>query len=363
LVSSGTHVKLGGDHVADCSDVLVPSIEIRQRSQLTHLAYLNTITETNFEEKKREIAGSGELSLLDFASGLWGSGSAAARYGSFDQKRQSLFSQQGLVWDELQKDAIYRKSVPDAAYSAFVQCMRSKALGLEVWFDSDSDDSAIATVRFGSPGSTKYVTTLEGATAVNHDDLAGTLPGAGTHSILMRRVSPENDIKIVVNGEGGFSASALSIAPFKFRPKMPHIIDVSSLASFAATPNPGTPPNPECLRAASPWNSDAYAHLGAPSVELTLNFNKLVALTQFDIYVSQDPPGNTIHNLKALMFDNTWQTIKTFAARTVQGEHLQAVWNPPVVGVQALVIQTVESPSVVGWRSINVSGYSADQLR
>jgi hypothetical protein len=116
------------------------------------------------------------------------------------------------------------------------------------------------------------------------------------------------------------------------------------------------------------WNSDQHA---PQWIEIDLGRN--YAVTGVVLLVAQAPEGQTSHNVlvrsSAGAWGSYWQVAASFAGYTVNGQALTGLAITPggVIGAWAPVryvrVETIESPSVVAWREIEVYSGAAGPCR
>ena len=99
------------------------------------------------------------------------------------------------------------------------------------------------------------------------------------------------------------------------------------------------------------WSAGAIApqwieiNLGAPT-----NIFEIRLLT------SQSPNGATVHRIRALTADGNWITLTEFSGNTNDSEWLIYIPEEPLDDVQFIRVETISSPSWVGWREIEIIG-------
>jgi predicted amidohydrolase YtcJ len=85
-------------------------------------------------------------------------------------------------------------------------------------------------------------------------------------------------------------------------------------------------------------------------------------VTGIRLTVSQDSKGKTIHQVYAGTTSSDMKLIHEFSEKTSDHQVLEFTPAFPLSGIQIIKILTVESPSSVAWREIEVLGYQEEQI-
>ncbi|MCH7480745.1 MAG: discoidin domain-containing protein [Chloroflexi bacterium] len=105
------------------------------------------------------------------------------------------------------------------------------------------------------------------------------------------------------------------------------------------------------------WSAGAFApqwieiDLGAPTT-----------VYEIRVLTSQSPAGATVHRIRARTADGNWTTLTEFSGNTNDSEWLIFVPNEPLEGIQFIRVDTLSSPSWVGWREIEIIGTKLDLM-
>ena len=74
------------------------------------------------------------------------------------------------------------------------------------------------------------------------------------------------------------------------------------------------------------------------------------------LHVSQQPPGDTIHEISGSRNGNVFKPMHTFSGYTEDGQVLEFSPEAPWTGIRFIRIKTVASSSWVAWREIEIIG-------
>jgi hypothetical protein len=74
------------------------------------------------------------------------------------------------------------------------------------------------------------------------------------------------------------------------------------------------------------------------------------------LHVSQQPPGDTIHEISGSRNGNVFKPMHIFSGYTEDGQVLEFSPETPWMGIQFIRINTAVSPSWVAWREIEIIG-------
>ena len=102
---------------------------------------------------------------------------------------------------------------------------------------------------------------------------------------------------------------------------------------------------------ATQWGSGA-----GPIQWIEIDLEGLYRISEILLLVSQYPAGETVHRLQVRSTDReAYQTVHEFSGATAEGDWLVFAPEEPVLDVRQIRIQTVQSPSWVAWKEIEVS--------
>jgi len=80
-------------------------------------------------------------------------------------------------------------------------------------------------------------------------------------------------------------------------------------------------------------------------------------ITEIRLLVAQYPVGNTVHRVQVrALSSDTYQTVYVFDGATNDNDWLVFTPDVPLENVSRIRIQTIESPSWVSWKEIQVHG-------
>ncbi len=74
------------------------------------------------------------------------------------------------------------------------------------------------------------------------------------------------------------------------------------------------------------------------------------------LHVSQQPPGDTVHEISGSRNGNVFKPMHIFSGYTEDGQVLEFSPETPWMGIQFIRINTAASPSWVAWREIEIIG-------
>ena len=101
-------------------------------------------------------------------------------------------------------------------------------------------------------------------------------------------------------------------------------------------------------------------HWGAgegPTQWIQIDLQGTYRITKIELLISQDPIGDTVHHIQVRASDaDAYQTVYEFNASTTDNEWLFFRPETPLENVSQIRIETIESPSWVAWKEIQVYG-------
>jgi hypothetical protein len=110
-----------------------------------------------------------------------------------------------------------------------------------------------------------------------------------------------------------------------------------------------TPPDQAVDGSGAIWSAAA----GPPQwIEIDLEEPRIVAGLR--LVVAQYPPGQTHHRVWAILEDGSRTLLADLRGFTSQGQALEPVLPEPLPGVRTIRVETLESPSWVAWRELEV---------
>ena len=105
---------------------------------------------------------------------------------------------------------------------------------------------------------------------------------------------------------------------------------------------------------ATQWGSGA-----SPVQWIEVDLQGTYHITEIRLQVAQYPQGNTIHSVQVRSLDSSsFATVHEFNGFTQDGEWLVFTPNTPIENIIQIRIQTINSPSWVSWKEIQVLGES-----
>lgn len=110
-----------------------------------------------------------------------------------------------------------------------------------------------------------------------------------------------------------------------------------------------TPPGQAVDGSGAMWSAAATA---PQWIEIDLGGPQTVGSLR--LVVAQYPPGETHHQVWAVLEDGSTTLLADLRGYTMQGQALEPVLAEPVPGVRAIRVETLQSPSWVAWREIEV---------
>ena len=135
--------------LALCGHLLKPDVTQFRRDRRMQLAYINTISESQYNSAK----SSGTLDALIPIEGL--PIKIGASYGEFNQSRASYNSKVNYTLDESDSIRYYSSRIPVANASLFISCLRSQApSGLFMYAAQPANESGnvLVEIEWRPPG-------------------------------------------------------------------------------------------------------------------------------------------------------------------------------------------------------------------
>lgn len=213
----------------DCAVVLLPQIEIQNRSREVQNAWLNLITEATFETIKRSAGiGSGANAGLPI-SGIPAqfSGFFNGSYEDFQEKRRNYLSLEAGDFSEATTEALFRQSLTGEQLQAWTACVTQNRVGLVLMLFDDNAASVTADVFYsGTPGSRVRVdVTITNGSVQGRSRLRVHLVSGGNQRFNVTRSAVDADIKVIANSRT-LAASAVSIWPLPIPPVLPPVVNI-----------------------------------------------------------------------------------------------------------------------------------------
>ncbi|MFN2128716.1 MAG: discoidin domain-containing protein [Anaerolineales bacterium] len=105
-------------------------------------------------------------------------------------------------------------------------------------------------------------------------------------------------------------------------------------------------------------NLDTFWNTGQqyPPQWIEVNLGGPTEITTIRLYVSQFPDGETVHELLVSKDRSDYEVVQTFSGFTEDGQVLEFTPPEPLDGYKFLMIRTIESPSWISWKEIEVIG-------
>jgi hypothetical protein len=95
---------------------------------------------------------------------------------------------------------------------------------------------------------------------------------------------------------------------------------------------------------------------GGPTQWIEINLGKPYTITGIRLTVAQYPDGNTTHQIWARGSSGALKLIHEFKGNTIDNEVLEFVPDQPLTNIQVIRVVTIQSPSWVSWKEIEVFG-------
>ena len=99
------------------------------------------------------------------------------------------------------------------------------------------------------------------------------------------------------------------------------------------------------------WNSG-----GQTPQWIEIDLGGGTVITKIRLHVSQNPGGNTEHELSVSQGGSGYKVVHVFSGPTDDGLTLEFTPDNPLVGYRILRVRTLSSPSWVAWKEIEVLG-------
>ncbi len=99
------------------------------------------------------------------------------------------------------------------------------------------------------------------------------------------------------------------------------------------------------------WGSGDF-----PPQWIQVDLGAPAAITQVRLLVTQNPNGRTVHRILAGLSESSLKEVHRFEGVTKSGQWLDVTFAEPLGNVQYVRIETLESPSWVGWVEVEVIG-------
>lgn len=97
------------------------------------------------------------------------------------------------------------------------------------------------------------------------------------------------------------------------------------------------------------WNSG-----NNPAQWIQLNLSQPITIAKIRLVISQSPAGMTIHRISAGGPVGGLRLVHEFNGITSTGQVLEFVPPEPLTDIQVIKVETVQSPSWVAWREIEI---------
>lgn len=351
-----------------CTAVLIPTIELKGKSKAVHNAWLNLVTQSSFDEVSKKLGvdtgGSGSLPIEGIPVGF--SGFFKGSWEDFKQKRQDYLSANQGVYDEATTFALFRQSLTPKQVAGWTKCVTQNQVGLFVRLFDDSETSVTAEISYrGVPETTQKVkvTISNGSTTNKEKTLYLTLANGGQQQLDILRASATAAIKVIANAPQ-MATSAVSIWPLPTPSPDPIVVP------------PHLPPPPALISKDRPvtasrgvghaavvdgnlqsaWNAQYFA---PQWIQVSLDGPHDIA--HLRLYVEQQPAGMTRHLIRGIRSSGEEILIEDHQSFTGAGSELVILVDQNGEGrdITAIRIETMQSPSWVAWREIEVFGWKS----
>ena len=97
------------------------------------------------------------------------------------------------------------------------------------------------------------------------------------------------------------------------------------------------------------WNSGS-----GPTQWIEINLEGSYNILEMRFTISQYPGGKTVHRVLGKSANSQYILITTFEGDTTDGETLFFTPHEPIPDVQFIRVETIETPSWVAWREIEI---------
>lgn len=102
------------------------------------------------------------------------------------------------------------------------------------------------------------------------------------------------------------------------------------------------------------WNAGAFAPQW-----IEIDLGSAYVISAIRLHITQDPAGNTIHRLGGMVEKGSPMNLHKFSGKTQEGQVLEFTPAAGKVILRLLRVETVESPSWVAWKEIEIEGQLA----
>lgn len=195
------------DQSVSCDAVLAKDLQVFQKSKSVQLAWLQSITQDNYEQSKQ----AGDASY-------YGYGLFDGDYDSFNSKRSTLLHDEQFNMSDVESRQLLISQSSGAAVKAWRDCVISKIgeASLMCWFENATSRSGTLFIRWKPSPEALELKGVE-VSLMGGKDKEGrssfTLPDfAGEKSILIVRDAKNASVSGTVNGNAGTGAFAADIA-------------------------------------------------------------------------------------------------------------------------------------------------------
>ncbi len=94
---------------------------------------------------------------------------------------------------------------------------------------------------------------------------------------------------------------------------------------------------------------------GGPTPQwIQIDLGEEMQVARMSLLTSQTPPGLTLHRVSGRTDSGSWQTLYEFSGNTADSQTLETTFPQPYPEIRYLRILTLQSPSWIGWREIEV---------
>lgn len=200
------------DQSVDCDEVLVKdTIHLRESSQVS-LAWLKTITQSNYEVAKK--GGGGSYADL-----------FKADYNEFDEKRNAIINRENFDLNSMQARQVLMYKTSSEAIAAWSKCVAEKTADgtLACWVEEMTADGGTLNIRWkpsaAAPNLNHVVVNIDGGTDV-YGKMEVTFDSIQGKTILLLKRPPYNkEVRGTVTGKAGAGGDFASSFYFPPVPK------------------------------------------------------------------------------------------------------------------------------------------------
>jgi hypothetical protein len=187
-----------------CSEALVPDMSLVRNDIGVKLAYLSTIDQNNFPQKRQDFSNDANIAIEGIPLGGF------ATFSEFDQARAKYFSQYNYTADARDAGSFISTKVSPAAFKAYADCLTQQAAqrpGLHIIPLTVSDDSLVLSVRWSPPAGVADPVTVQYQfsnvpnEAAVREALGTSIASQSSVAAILSR-NPNQDLRVLAIGGG-----------------------------------------------------------------------------------------------------------------------------------------------------------------